>query len=179
MQRESSGKVTDKMLGGIFILLGLMTCIFANRMVSVFHYIVGGVILITGSVRLFCYFHSHAYEDPANNHFIVGMVDIVIGILIVAVPGRSMIFICLVWGVWSVVKAILTMNRLIQQRLQGYHVTVKVIIAMIELVLGITLMLELTNAIGHHILLLGLTFIVGGIKQWGTGYKRLPENPRK
>lgn len=158
----------------LFIALGAAACVFSDSIATSFHYYAGSVVGFVGIIIIFIYFKRKEYTEPYNNHFIIGAVNVVIAILIIAVPDRSMKFICVIWGAWSVLKAIFELNRLLQLKFnENKRILIKSIFAILELVLGVVLLLELTNALGHHIILLGMSFITGGMKVLVSLYKNL------
>ena len=147
----------------LFLAIGILACVFSHRILHLFHYLVSGLLFFTGGVELYLYFSWKNYLDPQNPQFKIGVLTLVAAILIFLVPERSLVFICVVWGSLSILKAVNEWNRLIQQKLQGERIFLPAFVSLVELVLGIILILELTNAIGHHIVWLGISIINMGV----------------
>ncbi len=147
-----------------FLILGVGAVCFSSEVATYIHIIIGVTLMGSGLFLGSKYFFRKLYSDPTNIYFVMGMLAIVLGILTVSVPGRSLVAISVIWGAWSVLKAIHELNQLVQVRLHGGHVILKALSSVVELVFGMVLLMELTEAIGHHVIILGISFLSHGVR---------------
>lgn len=173
--KQSTLRIVEILLAVCMLVLGCVACLFSHEIAESLHYIIGGLMLAAGMLLCIRYFLHKEYLDSGNVQFVLGLIGLVLGVLIVSVPARSLVFISVVWGAWSVVKAIHELNELVQKRLQGEPIFFKTIFSIAELVLGTVLLMELTEAIGHHVILLGCSFISHGLRNLGALFERPKE----
>ena len=173
--RKKMEKLARLLLAALYIVFGLISCFYAEPLAHIFHYIIGVMVGLSGILGLFVYFTKKCYLDKENKDFIENVLNIVVAILIIAAPATSAIFICVVWGISSILKSILELNHLIQEKLLGRRILWKSVFCCIELGLGIVLLLELTNAVGHHILLLGISMVSIGLRNFFAYDKEIDE----
>ena len=73
-------------------------------------------------------------------------------------------FVCVLWGILSIVKAAFGIDKCVKLRMKGGRGAYKFLFDFIELTLGIVLLPQLTDALGHHILFLGAALTVYGLE---------------
>ncbi len=144
------------------ILGGIALVSFSQYLDSYFHYILGAVLILMSLASFIFYFVMKEYTNSSNYRLIKCIIIFAIGLLISASP-RSPIFVCVIWGAFSILKSAFEFHDIVQAFHHKEYQIVRLFLAIIEFVLGIILLLELTDALGHHIMFLGISFIIHGI----------------
>lgn len=176
-RRAKGVRALDIVVALLMIILGAVTIFFSKSISHYLHWIVG-VILWGISLMLFVlYFHYKEYVNPRNGEYMLAWFLLVAGILIVSVPSRSIVVISVIWGLWSIVKSVRELNEQIQLKRQHKRILFKTLISLFELVMGTILLMELTDeAIGHHVVILGISFISHGIQDLNAVFSRDYDN---
>lgn len=142
------------------IAAGVTLAILGERLTDVFHYVVGGFSFALGIVS---FLSAYFMREKPNYRVATGVILLALGFLTVLSP-HSPVFVCVLWGILSVVKAAFGIDKCVKLRMKGGHCAVRFLFDFAELMLGILLLLELTDALGHHILFLGVALTVYGLE---------------
>lgn len=142
------------------IAAGVTLVLLGDRLTEVFHYVVGGFSFALGIVS---FISAYLLRNQPNYRVAMGVVLIALGFLTVLSP-HSPVFVCVLWGVLSVIKAAFGIDKCVKMKMKGGHCAVRFLFDFAELALGILLLLELTDALGHHILFLGVALTVYGLE---------------
>ena len=135
---------------------GLTLILLGGRRIDVFHYIVGAFFFAAAVVS---FISAYLLRDKPNYRVAIGVMLIALSFLTVLSP-HSPVFVCVLWGILSIVKAACGIDKCVKLRMKGGRCAYKFLFDFIELTLGIVLLLELTDALGHHILFLGAALTV-------------------
>ena len=138
---------------------GLTLILLGGRLIDVFHYIVGAFSFASAVVS---FISAYLLRDKPNYRVAIGVMLIALSFLTVLSP-HSPVFVCVLWGILSIVKAAFGIDKCVKLRMKGGRCAYKFLFDFIELTLGIVLLLELTDALGHHILFLGAALTVYGL----------------
>lgn len=139
---------------------GLTLILLGGRLIDVFHYIVGAFSFASAVVS---FISAYLLRDKPNYRVAIGVMLIALSFLTVLSP-HSPVFVCVLWGILSIVKAAFGIDKCVKLRMKGGRCAYKFLFDFIELTLGIVLLLELTDALGHHILFLGAALTVYGLE---------------
>ena len=139
---------------------GLTLILLGGRLIDVFHYIVRAFSFASAVVS---FISAYLLRDKPNYRVAIGVMLIALSFLTVLSP-HSPVFVCVLWGILSIVKAAFGIDKCVKLRMKGGRCAYKFLFDFIELTLGIVLLLELTDALGHHILFLGAALTVYGLE---------------
>lgn len=166
-------RLADILLALIMLLLGVVTIVFSHHISKYLHWVVGSILWLSAILLFFIYFHYKEFVDSKNGEYMLAWFLIVIGVLVVSVPSRSIIAISVAWGIWSIIKSVRELNEEIQLIRERKKVFFKTLFSLFELVMGTILLMELTDeAIGHHVIILGVSFISHGIKDLNAVFSK-------
>ena len=144
------------------VLAGALLVAFAPHLDDFFHIIIGSTLCLLSSVSLF-WGISHG-NCKCHEDFTVtkNSILLAIGIIILASP-HSQLITCVIWGIYSIFKSANELQSIVHAFYLRKYRILRLSLTIAEMALGILLLLELTDGIGHHIVFLGVTFIVQGI----------------
>ena len=151
-------------LGILSMLLGAFFCWQTEHIAEHIHLYAGAALVLNGIVFAFLFFWRKEYYNSKSRTLQIGLLLIAAGTVILCTPHDSKLVICIIWGIFSIVKAVLEIDHLVKERSYEMRVWVQAAFSLTELVLGIILLLELTHGISHHVLLLGVSWVVDGIE---------------
>ncbi len=173
LKKAKQSRNVDILIALMMIALGMVTIIFYHHISVYLHLVVGALLIIFATVIFYRYFHLKEFSNPANGDFMVACIMIVISVLVMSVPKRSILAISVIWGLWSVLKGVKELNEDIQFKLQGRKIFWKVALTLFEIVMGTILLMELTSdAIGHHVIVLGISFLSHGLKDLNAVFNK-------
>lgn len=152
-------------LGFLSMLLGMFFCWQADHITEWIHIYAGIALVLNGVVFTVLFFFRKEYYNAQSRTLQIGLVLIAAGTVILCTPHDSKLMICIIWGIFSIIKAVLEIDHLVKERSMEMRVWVQAAFSLTELILGIILLLELTHGISHHVLFLGISWIVDGIER--------------
>ena len=152
-------------LGILSMLLGAFFCWQADHMAERIHLYAGAALMVNGVTFTFLFFWRKEYYNLKSRTLQIGLILIAAATVILCTPHDSKLVICIIWGIFSIVKAVLEIDHLVKERSLAMRVWMQAAFSVTELVLGIILLLELTHGISHHVLFLGVSWVVDGIER--------------
>ena len=152
-------------LGILSMLLGAFFCIETDHIAEQIHLYAGAALMLNGVIFSFLFFWRKEYYNAKSRTLQIGLLLIAAATVILCTPHDSKLVICIIWGIFSIVKAVLEIDHLVKERSMEMRVWVQAAFSLTELILGIILLLELTHGISHHVLFLGVSWIVDGIER--------------
>lgn len=103
------------------------------------------------------------YNNEKSKKFIFGAIHIAFGIIAIALDSEYINFLCLMLGVYGIIDASYKIDKEIKNYSKWLSIF-RICVSLIDFTLGIILILELSNAIGHHMMFLGISLIIEGLQ---------------
>lgn len=144
------------------MLVGILLVVCADRLWDVFHYIMGGALCVIALCSLAIGIADGCYRNDRDRTVLKQTLLLALGVLVLASP-HSPLFVCVVWGAYSIVKSAMEFQSIAHSFSLRQFRFLRLGLTVAELVMGILLLLELTDALGHHITFLGGTFLIQGL----------------
>lgn len=166
------GEVAPSWGWWLLVLVGLVSVVAGGILVAkpshslaTLSVVFGIFLLIDGIVDVVSSF-GHAAENRALAA-IIGLLAIVIGILLIRHPTTAVSAIGLLIGVWLVAAGVV---RLLWAIAVGQHVVLRVLIALLEIVVGVIVVSDPHIGYATLAILIGIWLIVNGLAWIGLGF---------
>ncbi len=157
-------KISDISLGTILILTGAFMLAFSSAIASYINVVLGVILFLIGGFMSFGFFSRKKYQNSKDYTFVIALFLASAGVFSIATPERSTIIVGVLWGLMSVSKGVFGINSQIGRKVNGEKILIPLLSSVIELVMGLILLIELSQeAISHHVILLSLTLMADGL----------------
>lgn len=166
-------KTSDIILGIILILASIAMLIFSSSIALYINVMLGVILVIMGAFLGYGYFRLGKYRNRNDYSFIISMLFITAGVFAIATPERSFRMIGILWGLLSVFKGIWGINSQVGRKLDGERILLPLCSSLLELVMGLILLIELSSeAMSHHVILLAVTLFADGLGMLTVGKRK-------
>lgn len=155
----------EALLKGIFyIVLGVTALVVSESMVKALGYLLGVVLILAGAVSMIGYLLRDARQNYYHNDFVYGLLSIILGCLILYKVELIISMIPFFLGLLVLVSGISKLQDVIDmKRLECGNWLGMLILAMLNLILGLVLVLNPFSAAVVLFRFLGIGLIVSGI----------------
>ena len=144
----------------LMLVLGILLVVFADSIIRIIAYIVGGFLLVKGGYRIINYYMSNGQKDFLNNELLWGIISAIIGIVILVMGEGIANAFRIVAGIWIIYEALVRINTAVKMhsnKITSWRYCM--IFALVMLVFG----MFITFFEGAVIALIGWMMIVAGI----------------
>ena len=148
----------------LLIILGCICVFFTDRFYEKLPLLLGEVMVALGTVDVIRGFCTGEYKKKETKLTSNGIVNLLVGIVMLRLKSDSYILIGAIWGTLGLLKGSEELNKAICAIAGKEPFVRELLSAVIELVLGILLLLEPDGNLHHHIVILGLELIVHGVR---------------
>ena len=145
-------------------VVGISCLLFTERIHKAFPIILGILMVVVGIGDMIRGFMTGEYRNADTKLTAWGIVNLVLGIVILVHYRNADQIIGAIWGVIGLIKGSEALNLSIHQWATGKSFMKMLIQGAVELVLGILLLLDPLSAVEHHLFLLGIELIIRGIQ---------------
>ncbi len=125
--------------GTLLVLLGILALIFPGKAIVVIALFLGVMILVAGIFLVVGSFLYRRYYRYWSLWFLEGLLDVVIGFILVAYPVEAAALLLFVLGTWSILLGVI---QLIYAFITPWHRFFWVLCALLSIVLGILIILN-------------------------------------
>lgn len=150
-----------RVIAVIQTLSGVACMLISEQIYSIFPYIIGGLMMIAGLINTVVGFRTKEFCKPETKMTANGVVQLLLGAVILYHHANADSLISSIWGVLGLVKGSEMLNASLYALSQKEPFLKKGILAVIDLLLGI-LLLNDASAVKHHVLILGVELVVLG-----------------
>jgi uncharacterized membrane protein HdeD (DUF308 family) len=144
-------------IGVLSVIAGVIVLAKPSNSLKTLAVIVGIFILLDGIVELIASFSSSTTNRGLTA--LLGVLDVIIGILLIRHPIQGVTVIALLIGIWLVVVGVI--RFVVAVEMQG-HRTWRFVVAAIEVIAGIIIVSDPHIGFATLALLVGLAFIING-----------------
>ena len=150
--------------GILYILLGIVALVVPETMEKTLGYLLGIVLIIAGGVSMIGYLLRDARENYYRNDFVLGLVGIVVGIIVLLRVEIIISLIPLLLGIMVIISGCEKFQDVIDmKRMNSGNWIVMLVLALINLILGLVLIFNPFRAATLMFRMLGIGLIFSGI----------------
>lgn len=150
--------------GILYILLGIVALVVPETMEKTLGYLLGIVLIIAGGVSMIGYLLRDARENYYRNDFVLGLVGIVVGIIVLLRVEIIISLIPLLLGIMVIISGCEKLQDVIDmKRMNSGNWIVMLVLALINLILGLVLIFNPFRAATLMFRMLGIGLIFSGI----------------
>ena len=161
MKKIIKNYITDAVL---LILLGLILLIKPGATLEVSCRIIGAVLLVLGAVKLLQFFLTKDKKNRSIPSLIIGVVQILLGICLLASPGFFISFVPTVAAIVIAYGAIVSLIQAIRAKKHGAKGSVAaIVLALITLALAVIVILHPAAFSAIIMQIIGVSLIVEGV----------------
>lgn len=158
------------------VLLGAACLLFTEQIHEAFPIILGSLMAVTGISQVIRGIVTEEYRSAETKLTSWGIVNLVLGIVILVHYRSADQIIGAVWGMIGLVKGSEVLNLAIHQWATGKAFVRKLLHGGVELALGILLLLDPLHAVEHHLFILGMELILQAVQSVPELRKRKGES---
>ena len=148
----------------IFIILGLILIVAPGTTARTICYLGGGALIVMGIVSLINYFMHQEVTVSYSENLIMGIAELIIGLFIVVKADLVISIIPFLLGVFVTVSGIGKLqNALAFHRMSNENNTVLVVIAVLNIILGVVLMWNPFTAATVAFVVIGIGLVYSGV----------------
>lgn len=150
--------------GILYILLGIVALVIPETMEKTLGYMLGIVLIIAGGVSMISYLLRDAQENYYRDDFVFGLVGIVLGIIVLLKVEIIISLIPLLLGIMVIISGCAKLQDVVDmKRMNSGNWIVMLILALINLILGLVLIFNPFKAATLMFRMLGVGLIFSGI----------------
>lgn len=144
--------------------LGLVLVIWPDISMQIVCIAIGAVLILCGVIRLFGFFLNHDGSVYTQGNLVMGIVLVVVGIWIVATPGKVLAIIPIIVGILIVIHGVNNIQQTITLCKGKYSMWwLALIMALLTIGLGVLLIIRPFAALDTVVMLIGFFLIYDGL----------------
>ncbi len=163
MLKERLKELPEVVSGIIYLIIGIICIIFHSQLAPAIPYIFGSLLVVTGLLRLTKYFANQDYRNGDCTQIVFAGIFLAIGLVFLCYPERGLDIFALFWGIFAIVSGIQCLHRLLYYAVRKQKWVIYLIEGVIEFSLGIMLLIEFSEGISSHLIILGCYLILVGL----------------
>lgn len=149
----------------VYIIVGILVLIFNTRIYDYLHYVIGGIYLALSFEGLLYDIFTKKYRVE-HNHIGNSLIGIALSLLIIIHP--DFYLVCIVWATISLLKGGKEISEaiyhIVNSKAKKYSI-ISLLEALAMVALAILLMENPHHHVKMHIIILGIEFILEGIRR--------------
>ena len=144
--------------------LGLVLVIWPDISMQIVCIAIGAVLILCGVIRLFGFFLNHDGSVYTQGNLVMGIVLVVVGIWIVATPGKVLAIIPIIVGILIVIHGVNNIQQTITLCRGKYSMWwLALIMAILTIGFGVLLITRPFAALDTVVMLIGIFLIYDGL----------------
>lgn len=152
------------MLSALDIMLGIVVLVLPETTARTLGYLIGAVLILAGAVSMICYLLRDAHQNYYHNDFLSGLVEIILGCLVLYKVEWIISLIPFVLGLLVLISGCSKLQDVIDMKRMGYgNWVIMLILAAVNVVFGIVLICNPFQAASLLLRMIGLGLIFSGI----------------
>ena len=150
--------------GVLYILLGVVALLIPETMERFLGYMIGVILILAGAVSMISYLLRDAHQNYYHNDFLHGLIGIVLGIVILYKVNVIISLVPVVLGVLVLISGLSKLQDVIDlKRMEYGNWIVMLVLAIINIVLGLVLIFNPMKSAAFLFRLLGVGLIFSGV----------------
>ena len=157
----------------ILLAVGIFCILFPTTFCDFIPLIVGVSMILVGAFGIFVGFETKNYKVPEISGIGDSVVLTLLGLVIVISHNASLLLIGVIWGLLGLGKGAKEINTFIFRLLNKENFIFPLVIGILEIIFGLILILEPTEHIAFHVVILGINMLLFSIKDPAPHKKEL------
>ncbi len=157
----------------ILLAVGIFCILFPTTFCDFIPLIVGVSMILVGAFGIFVGFETKNYKVPEISGIGDSVVLTLLGLVIVISHNASLLLIGVIWGLLGLGKGAKEINTFIYRLLNKENFIFPLVIGILEIIFGLILILEPTEHIAFHVVILGINMVLFSIKDPAPHKKEL------
>ena len=150
--------------GVLYILLGIVALVVPETMQKTLGYVIGIVLIVAGLISIICYLLRDAKENYYHNEFVFGLVGMVLGAAVLYKVEVIISLIPFILGILVLFSGCSKLQDAIDLKRLGYGSWIgMLVVAVINIILGIVLICNPFQAAIVLFRVLGVGLIISGV----------------
>lgn len=151
-------------MGMLYILLGIVALVIPETMERLLGFLIGAVLIIAGAVSMISYLLRDAHQNYYHNDFLHGLLGILLGVVVLYKVDIIISLVPFLLGTLVLVSGLSKLQDVIDlKRLEYGNWILMLVLAVINIVLGLVLIFNPMAAATLLFRLLGVGLIFSGI----------------
>jgi len=148
----------------IYILFGIVLAAFPTTAVNTLGYMLGGVMIFAGAVKMLLYFKNNSQADYFSNDLMIGIIAIVIGLFVVFKIEIIVSIIPFLFGLLVLANGCMKLQNVLNLKKAGYtNWMLTFILACLGILFGIVLIINPFSSVVFLFRIVGICLIYSGI----------------
>ena len=149
----------------IMLVLGLVLLIWPKMSLSVLCYLIGGMLIIGGVVKLVGYFSKDLYRLAFQFDLAFGILSILLGVVFIIHPEHIISILPIVRGIFILVEGVLRIQTAMDAKTFGLSTWwMMILLAIATSVCGLLLIFKPFESAIAMMMLLGVTLLIDGVQ---------------
>lgn len=145
-----------------FTIIGLIIAYNPNTTFKVISYVIGGIFIVYGIIKIIEYFNAKGEYDLYNYELVYGIMAILLGIIVMACSGMIETILRILIGIWIIYSAVMRLGLAL--KLQKIDSDNKIWVAVLLIALAILLCgLYIIATPGIIVMTIGVIMVVYAI----------------
>ena len=163
MLKERLKNIPDVVLGILYLAIGAVLVIFSTPITPAIPYILGALFILNGFLYVVKYFLYKMYKQADCTELVVSGILLALGIVFVCFPERGLELFSVFWGIHAIISGIQCLHRLLYYATRKQKWFVFLIEGIVEFTLGVMLLIEFSEGVATHLIILGVYLLIVGI----------------
>ena len=148
----------------IYILFGIVLAVFPTTAVNILGYMLGGVMIFAGAVKILLYVKENSQDNYYSNDLMIGIIVVVIGLFIVFKIKTILSVIPFLFGFVVLANGSMKLQNVLNLKKAGYkNWMTMLIVSLLGIVLGIVLIIKPFSSELFLFRIVGICFIYSGV----------------
>ncbi|HJJ63459.1 MAG TPA: DUF308 domain-containing protein [Methanocorpusculum sp.] len=157
----------------LLLAVGIFCILFPTTFCDFIPLIVGVSMMIVGVFGIFVGFETRNYKTPEISGLGDAVVLTLLGFVIVISQNASLLLLGVIWGLLGLGKGAKEINTFLYRASRKENFIFPLVIGILEVIFGLILILEPTEHIAFHVIILGINMVLFSIKDPAPHKKEL------
>ena len=147
-----------------YILLGIVALVIPETMQKTLAYLIGVVLILAGAISMICYLLRDAHENYYHNDFVYGLISIALGCIVLYKVEVVIGLVPFLLGLLVLMSGCTKLQDVIDMKRLDYgNWVAMLVVAGVNVALGILLLVNPFKTAGLLFRLLGISLILSGL----------------
>ena len=159
-----TAKIGYFIMSAVFCAVGILLILFPQMSAYTLCQMLGAILVLYGAIKMIGYFSRDLYRLAFQYDLAFGMLIMLIGLILLAVPGRAMSFLFIVLGILILTDGLFKIQISLDARRFGIRKWWLIFsLAVLSGILGLLLVIRPAESMQFIMALLGISLLCDGI----------------
>lgn len=159
-----TAKIGYFIMSAVFCAVGILLILFPQMSAYTLCQMLGAILVLYGAIKMIGYFSRDLYRLAFQYDLAFGMLIMLIGLILLAVPGRAMSFLFIVLGILILTDGLFKIQIALDARRFGIRKWWLIFsLAVLSGILGLLLVIRPAESMQFIMALLGISLLCDGI----------------